>query len=668
MLNINHSMTKNSELGIVIFAISTLLILFIPIPDFLLDLLLIINFSWALTVLLLTFYTDKPLSFSTFPALLLLSTLFRLALNISATRLILADGKAGDVIQTMGQYVIQGNYVMGFVVFLILIIIQYVVVTNGSQRVAEVAARFTLDSMPGKQMSIDADLNMGIISHSEAKLRRSQIEKEANFYGAMDGASKFVKGDALAGVLILLVDILGGFAIGIVQKGLSFSESIQRYTLLTVGDGLVTQIPALIISTATGIIVTRAATDAQLGNEIIKQLSAYPKTLIMVCCGLLGLISVTGMPRFSVMLVFSAFAAAAWFAAKKNQAEEPQAIEQSLYEKIKIYPIEIHFNEELFRQFIPYETSFLDSIQSLRERIAHELGFVIPEVKIISNKNINFPFYKLNLQGNALGCHQLHLDKILVLIPNPAQKNLKNFNQTIEVRDPSYGLPAFWIELNEKNQAIKEGYTPCDPLLVLSTHLKEAVQNHLADLLNRNETELLLSQTTVSSLRDDLIPNLLSLGQVQRILQNLLQEKVPIRNLAKILETLIEQAGNVTDLNQLTEIIRTHLGVPLCQSLIENQSGLHVLTLAPKLEQKLNQGFSTSQWALEPNLTEHFITALAQQVEKMLGERKKPILLCSSILRRNIKLITQRVIPHLTVLAMSEVPVHIQVESFAVIQ
>lgn len=289
-MNKSNVLQSNSELIMIACAVGVLFILFIPIPAALLDLLLIINFSWALTILLLTFYTDKPLSFSTFPALLLISTLFRLALNISATRLILSDAHAGRVIQAMGQYVIHGNYVMGLVVFLILIIVQFIVVTNGAQRIAEVAARFTLDSMPGKQMSIDADLNMGSISQDEAKQRRAIIEKEANFYGAMDGASKFVKGDAIAGILIILVDIIGGFAIGLVQKGLSLSESIQTYTLLTVGDGLVTQIPALIISIATGIIVTRAATDAHLGNEVARQISAYPKSLVIVALGLVALL------------------------------------------------------------------------------------------------------------------------------------------------------------------------------------------------------------------------------------------------------------------------------------------------------------------------------------------------------------------------------------------
>ncbi|MBA2709682.1 MAG: FHIPEP family type III secretion protein [Tatlockia sp.] len=656
-----------SEMVLVSFAISILLILFIPIPPILLDFLLIINFSWALTVLLLTFYTDKPLGFSTFPALLLLSTLFRLALNISATRLILADGEAGKVIQAMGNYVIQGNYVMGLVVFLILIIIQYLVVTNGAQRVAEVAARFTLDSMPGKQMSIDADLNMGIISQAEAKFRRAQIEKEANFYGAMDGASKFVKGDAIAGILIILVDIIGGFAIGIAQKGLTLAESIQRYTLLTVGDGLVTQIPALIISTATGIIVTRAATDAQLGSEISKQIAAYPKSLVMVCCGLAVLLVVKGIPVVPVLIILAVFALAAWYALKAEKAEIKEELEVSLYEKIKIHPIEMHLNDELFTHFSQHESLFLEIIEQLRETLAFELGFVIPEVKILSDKKINFPYYSINIQGNSLGFNQLHFDKILAIISNRT-KITDTFIQAIEVRDPSYGLSALWIDANQKNLAIDSGYTLCEPIQVLTTHLKEVVHNHIAELLTRTETEHLLEQATVARLSEELIPSMLPLSQVQRILQNLLQEKVSIRHLGMILEILVEHAKNINDPSQLTEIVRSHLATPICQKLIANQNALYVLTLAPTLEQKLSKNLTKEQWTVEPVLTENLLTSLAQQVEKMIGERKRPILLCSSALRRQIKNLTQRVIPHLTVLAMNEVPVNIPIESFAVVQ
>lgn len=664
----NHWFSNSSELIMVVFATSILFILFIPIPATLLDLLLIVNFSWALTVLLLTFYTDKPLSFSTFPALLLLSTLFRLALNISATRLILADAQAGKVIQAMGHYVIHGNYVMGLVVFLILIIVQFIVVTNGAQRVAEVAARFTLDSMPGKQMSIDADLNMGSISLQDAKNRRAQIEKEANFYGAMDGASKFVKGDAIAGILILLVDIIGGFTIGLLQKGLSLSDSIQTYTLLTVGDGLVTQIPALIISTATGIIVTRAATDTHLGTEVARQMSSYPKSLMLVCGALIALIFLKGVPLLPVLLILSLFSLLTFWAFKSQKTEPLEQTDDNLYEKIRIFPIEINLNQELYNTLLPYEPLLLETIQQIREKLAFDTGFIVPEVKIKIDKRLAYPLYHIAIQGNSTGNHPLFLDKILVLLST--KKQTKKFIPAyVEVQDPSYGLPAAWMELSHKAQAMEAGYTVCEPLMVLSTHLNETIQSHLADLLTREATEELLSQPNIKNLSEELIPALLSLSHVQRILQILLQEKVSIRHLAHILELLLDYAKKVPDPIALVELVRAGLSTSICQKLLSNQDSLHVLTLESSLEQKLNQQIANKEFfSLEPSLTERLINALAIQVEKMLAERKRPVLLCSSSLRRHIKQLTQRVMPHLTVLAMNEIPITIQIESFGVIK
>ena len=664
----NGFFSNSSEFVMIAFATGILLILFIPIPAALLDLLLITNFSWALTILLLTFYTDKPLSFSTFPALLLISTLFRLSLNVSATRLILSDGDAGRVISAIGQYVIHDNYVMGLVVFLILIIVQYVVVTNGAQRVAEVAARFTLDSMPGKQMSIDADLNMGLISQTDAKFRRAQIEKEANFYGAMDGASKFVKGDAIAGVLIILVDLIGGFAIGMAQKGLSFSEAIHTYSLLTVGDGLITQIPALTISMATGIIVTRAATDAQLGSEVAKQIASYPKSLVMVCCSLLGLLFLKGIPVLPVLTILIIFGVAAWYAMQSKQKEDLHVPnDESLYDKIRIHPIEIHMNTQLFNELAQHQTTFLPLIEQLRERLAYELGFVIPDVKLRTEKKLNYPYYALCIQGSNQGVNQLHLDKVLAIAPHH-QKHIKKMPfKGVEVRDPSYGLAAIWISGALQTSAQEAGFTVCEPLTVLATHLNDVVQNHVADLLTRAETETLLAQNNLCTLRDELIPGLLPFGHVQRILQNLLQEKVSIRFLPTILEVLLEHSKSITDPTQLTELVRVRLATPICQKLIANFNTLAVLTLAPSLEQQLGLSITNNNFALEPSLTERFILSLASHVEKMLAERKKPVLLCSSLLRRQIKQLTQRVIPHLTVLGMNEIPINIQVESFSVV-
>lgn len=659
---------NNTETVVIAFATSILFILFVPIPALLLDLLLIINFSWALTVLLLTFYTDKPLSFSTFPALLLISTLFRLALNISATRLILSDGDAGKVIQAMGHYVIQGNYVMGLVVFLILIIVQFVVVTNGSQRIAEVAARFTLDSMPGKQMSIDADLNMGSISQEEAKIRRAQIEKEANFYGAMDGASKFVKGDAIAGILIILVDIIGGFAIGLLQKGLNIAESVQQYTLLTVGDGLVTQIPALIISTATGIIVTRAATDAHLGQEIVRQISAYPKSLTMVCVALITLLFLKGIPTYTVLGILILVFLCRHFAQRNQPLEITHTQQQpDLYEQIRFHPIEIALNQELYQSLKPQETHIIRAIQQLREKIAFDLGFVIPEVHIKSDQKLTYPYYYIAIQGTQSASHALHMDRMLAL--HSSQTKTQRLLPGIEVCDPSYGLPASWIDKEHTQQAQELGFTLCDPLMVLQTHLSDSIHTNLSQLLDREDTEALLQQPGIKNLSDELIPSLLSLSHVQRILQSLLQEKVSIRHLKQIIELLLEHAKKIPDPIHLVEIIRSGLAVPICQKLLQNQSHLHVLTFDSTLEQQLNQGLVNKEYlALDPQTTEQVISALAHQVERMLNERKRPILLCSSLLRRHLKQLTARVIPHLTVLAMNEIPIHIQVESFGVIK
>ena len=667
----NRSFFSNSsETLMIAFATGILFILFVPIPAGLLDFLLIINFSWALTILLLTFYTDKPLSFSTFPALLLISTLFRLSLNISATRLILSDAHAGKVIDAMGRYVIHGNYVMGLVVFLILIIVQFIVVTNGAQRVAEVAARFTLDSMPGKQMSIDADLNMGSISQDEAKIRRSQIEKEANFYGAMDGASKFVKGDAIAGILIILVDIIGGFAIGLVQKGFSLSESIQTYTLLTVGDGLVTQIPALIISTATGIIVTRAATDAHLGSEVARQVSAYPKSLMMVCASLICLLFLKGIPFIPVLFILGIFILMTFLALKAKKEEELiEETEQSLYEKIRIHPIEINLNKELYAALLVQEEQLLQIIQQIREKTAFDLGFVLPEVKIKIDKKLSYPLYQIAIQGNSTGTNPLHPDRILAICSTRTKNKEALLTKGLEVLDPSYGLPASWIEPEQKQEAISAGYTVCDPLTILTTHLNEIIHAHVAALFSREETEKLLLQPGVKALSEELIPALLPLSHVQRVLQILLQEKVSIRYLQQILEILLEHAKQIPDPVQLTELVRSGLAMPICQKLLSNQNNLYVLTLDSVLEQKLNQSISNKEYlVMEPSLTESLITSLAQQVEKMLGERKRPILLCSSLLRRHMKQVTQRVIPHLTVLAMNEIPINIQVESFGIVK
>lgn len=655
-----------SELLFIGLTTGILLILFVPIPSGLLDLLLIINFSWALTILLLTFHTEKPLDFSTFPTLLLISTLFRLALNISATRLILADATAGQVIKAVGQYVIQSNYVMGLVVFLILIIVQFMVVTNGAQRVAEVAARFTLDSMPGKQMSIDADLNAGSITLDEAKKRRAQIEKEASFYGAMDGASKFVKGDAIAGILIMLVNILGGFLFGMIQKGMTLSEALQTYTLLTIGDGLVTQIPALVISTATGIIVTRAATDAQLGQEVKRQIAAYPGSLLIVCVALAGLLFIKTIPVFPVLLVLAGCGIAALIAMKNQQAPSTPTEEKNLYNALKIYPVEIQLHPTLFDNLQTNHHQVLEAIQQIREKLALDLGFVIPEIKLKPEAALAYPDYQISIQGNVLNQYALHLDKILVL--QSTENILSQFPEGITVTEPCYGLPAAWLEVSTRALAQKNGLTICEPLQVLITHLQETLHQHLPQLLGRQETRELLAQDIVSGLSEELIPALLSYSQVQRILQNLLQEKVSLRPLTPILEVLLEHAKQVPDTAMLTELVRAALATSLCKKLLDKENTLHVLTLEGALEQTFLQQVHKDKLALNPTDTENLLRTLFTEVEHMIHAQKQPVLLCAPLLRRPLRQLTQRIMPHLTVLSMNEIPIHIPVQAFGLIR
>lgn len=655
-----------SELLFIGLTTGILLILFVPIPSGLLDLLLIINFSWALTILLLTFHTEKPLDFSTFPTLLLISTLFRLALNISATRLILADATAGQVIKAVGQYVIQGNYVLGLVVFLILIIVQFMVVTNGAQRVAEVAARFTLDSMPGKQMSIDADLNAGSINLDEAKKRRAQIEREANFYGAMDGASKFVKGDAIAGILIMLVNILGGFLFGMIQKGMTLSEALQTYTLLTIGDGLVTQIPALVISTATGIIVTRAATDAQLGQEVKRQVMAYPGSLLIVCVALAGLLFIKTIPVFPILLVLIGCGIAALIAMKNQQAPSIPAEEKNLYDALKIYPVEIQLHPTLFNNLQTNHHQVLEAIQQIREKLALDLGFVIPEIKLKSEASLAYPDYQISIQGNVLNQYALHLDKILVL--QSVENTLDQFPEGIAVTEPCYGLPAMWINLAARHLAQKKGLTICEPLQVLITHLQETLYQHLPQLLGRQETRDLLAQDTINGLSEELVPALLSYSQVQRILQNLLQEKVSLRPLTSILEVLLEHAKQIPDTAMLTELVRAALATSLCKKLLDKENTLQVLTLEGALEQSFLQQIHKDKLALSPVDTENLLRTLFTEVEHMIRAQKQPVLLCAPLLRRPLRQLTQRIMPHLTVLSMNEIPIHIPVQAFGLIR
>lgn len=663
-----------SEITLVVAMIGILLVLFTPIPSQLLDFLLIVNFSFGLLILLLTFYMDKPLGFSTFPSLLLIATLFRLSLNIAATRLILSDADAGEVIGAVGNYVVGGNYIIGLVVFLILIVVQYVVVTNGSQRVAEVAARFTLDSMPGKQMSIDADLNMGLIDEKQAQKRRKLVEKEASFYGAMDGASKFVKGDAIAGIIIILIDIVGGLTIGLAQKGMSWSDALETYTLLTVGDGIVTQIPALVISTATGIIVTRAATDAFFGEEITNQISRYPKSLIVVGVGLTGLLFLPAIPAFPVLFVLSLVALLAYFAFKQEvPADEDEELEtenndDDLYQQIKVEPIEIVIGKQLIDLVGGTDGIFMEKVKAFRKQLAMEMGFVFPNIQLMDSSKLGANQYQFKIFGSKVSESDLYAEKMLAISAVEKASALPG----IATKEPSYGLPAVWIDKEQVANAKKDGYTIVDPMTVLVTHFSELIKNQSEDLLTRSETEHLISRVRQSqpALMEELIPNTMSLGDVQKVLQTLLKEKVSIRNIDLILEALVDKGKGIQDSDELVELVRQRMGRSICEDLASTEGELFVVTLDPALEQSLMGGLrigeGRSSLLVDPSITEKLIGAIAQHAEKMMADNLQPVLLCSPSLRRHIKRLTNRVLPHLSVLSLTEVPSHLTIKSFGV--
>jgi flagellar biosynthesis protein FlhA len=677
----------NADLALVALVVGILAILFVPIPTQLLDLLLIANLSFALLVLLVTFYTLKPVEFSTFPSLLLIATLFRLSMNIAATRLILSQADAGRVIEAVGAYVVAGNYVTGLIVFLILVVVQYVVVTNGAQRVAEVAARFTLDSMPGQQMAIDADLNMGFIDQKQAQERRKQLEREANFYGAMDGASKFVKGDAIAGILILLINIIGGLAIGVFQLGMPWREAVQTYTLLTIGDGIVTQIPALIISIGTGIIITRSATDARLSSEISRQFTNYPKTLFLVLGALGVLLLLPGIPAWPVLVIAPIVALFAIFALRRKAAEAlgelagakeaKKGEDEELYGALTVEPLEARIGQNLVPLVGGDSAALVERIGAFRRQYAQEAGVVVPKVRVRDEKRLRPNAYELSVAGVTVAAGELLADRTLAIHPGGERRKL----QGVETRDPTYGLPAVWITENERQAARAAGYTLVDPATVFLTHLSEVVKQNVAALLTRAETERLIDRLRPqqAGLLDELIPNVLTLGEVQKVLQNLLREKVSIRSLEPILEVLADAGRANKNAESLTELVRQRLGLAICQGLADASGSLYVLTLDPAIESTIATSLRGS-WekagdkaedkaalALEPRFAEQVLARIGAQVERMIKGNVMPVLLCSPELRRHVRRLTERVLPHLAVVSMTEVPNSMNLKSFGVV-
>ncbi|MBQ4862953.1 FHIPEP family type III secretion protein [Pseudoalteromonas sp. MMG013] len=678
-----NKIAAHKDLLLVLAVVVILMMLFVPVPPLLLDLLLITNFSLAFLILMLTFYTDKPLSFSTFPSLLLIATLFRLGLNISATRLILSEGDAGEVISAIGGFVVGGNYIIGLVVFFILIVVQYVVVTNGAQRVAEVAARFTLDSMPGKQMSIDADLNMGLIDEHTAKTRRENIEKEANFYGAMDGASKFVKGDAIAGIIIILIDIIGGLSIGIAQLGMSWDEALQTYTLLTVGDGIVTQIPSLIIATATGIIITRAATDANLSDELGRQITSSPKTLFIVATTLASGTLLPGLPSTPLLVLASLFFGLGFFAyrAKSRDDDEDKVDddtasfedaenEESIESILTIHPIELSVSSAIASHIKNDGDVFVSRFEAFRKQMTRDLGVITPKLFIVTEPNYKEQNYELRILGARAGRGTLYYDKHLAIDP----KGKLTAVDGITAKEPTYGLPAAWIEESQTAVARQASYTVVDAETTLLTHVTELIKGRAWELLTRAETEKLVSRLEVShsSLINELVPNILSYSDIQSVLQLLLKEKVSIRNMEMILECLVDQGKVTKEATFLAEQVRNKLKSQITQVLLDENDVLNVITFEPLLEQQLISGLQGegghTSLAIDPAMTERLIQQLASHSEVAISKRFAPVLVCHSPIRGAMKRLLERVIPQLHVLSVTEIPNSVSVQNLGIVR
>ncbi|HWR43150.1 flagellar biosynthesis protein FlhA [Sporomusa sp.] len=674
---------KYSDVMVSVAIITIVVMMIIPLPTLLLDLLLTLNITLALIIVMVAIYNIEPLEFSVFPSLLLITTLFRLALNVSSTRLILLDGHAGEVIAAFGNFVVGGNAVVGFIVFIILIIIQFIVITKGAERVAEVAARFTLDAMPGKQMSIDADLNAGLISDKEARDRRKNIQREADFYGAMDGASKFVKGDAIAAIIIIVINIVGGFIIGMLQRNMDVLQALQTYTLLTVGEGLVNQIPALLISTATGIVVTRAASEANLGKDLTRQIINNPR-VFFIASGVLGLLGIIpglpGVPFFMLSLITGGVGYTlirtqqSEVQMEMSQQEEKEKEEvrkpENIISLLQVDPMELEIGYSLIPLVdVSQGGDLLDRVVMIRRQCALELGLIVPTIRIRDNIQLKPNIYVIKLKGIEIARGELMLDHFLAMDSGAAFEPVPG----IETVEPAFGLPALWIQESYREQAELAGYTVVDPVSVLATHLTEIIKSHAAEILGRQEVQTLIESVKQnnSTVVDELTPNLLSLGEIQKVLANLLREKISIRDLVTIFETLADYAQLSKDTEILTEYVRHALARQISKQFVNNNI-LTCLTVDPQLEntiinsvQRTEQG---SYVALEPQMVQSIITTLTNELPKLTNMGYQPVVLTSPGARLYFRKLTERVAPNLTILSYAELNAKIEVQALGMVR
>ena len=675
---------KNSDIYVAVALIGILSLMIIPIPPILLDIFLAVSITSALCILLVCLYTKHPLEFSVFPSVLLVTTLFRLALNIASTRLILLHGNegieaAGAVIKAFGQFVVGGNYVVGAVIFLILVIINFVVITKGAGRVAEVTARFTLDAMPGKQMAIDADLSAGLISEKDARSRRVKIAREADFYGSMDGASKFVRGDAIAGILIMLVNIFGGLVIGVFQKGMPAQLALTNYTLLTIGDGLVAQIPALIISTAAGIIVTRSADEDNFGNEVTGQFLNYPKAFY-VSSGVMFLFAlIPGLPHFAFLLLSGVTFLAGKMAREKalvveEMGDMPEAAEgeDAADQALVVRPLDV-LELEVGYGLVPMvdasqDGELLERIRSIRRQYAQKLGFVVPPIHIHDNLQLKPYEYNLLIRGARVGGSEL-TGQYLAMDSGSVTGAIEGI-KTIE---PVFGLPSTWISSEARDDAQFKGYTVVDSTTVVATHISEIVKRHAHELVGRQEIQQLLDNLALTAPKvvEELIPNLLSLSAVLRVIKNLLREGVSVRDLRNILEALADYANITKDPDVLAEFVRQALGRFIVDQYKRDDDTLCLITLNREVEDIIAEAIQPSDQggflAIEPNSAQAIITAISAMSDRFSLSGAQPVLLASPSIRRYVRKLIERFIPHMAVLSHNEIPQNIKIQSLGVV-
>ncbi len=672
---------KQGDFIVVLAVIAIVVIIVIPIPLGLLDVLLSFNIALALLILVLSMYIREALEFSVFPSILLITTLFRLSLNITTTRYILSQGDAGSVIETFGNFVMQGNAIVGFIVFVIIVLVQFLVITKGAERVAEVAARFTLDAMPGKQMAIDADLNTGLIDDLEARERRKKIQQEADFYGAMDGASKFVKNDAIAGILITLINIMAGMVIGVAIGGLGFAEAIQRYTLLTVGDGLVSQIPALMISTATGITVTRAASEGNLGGDVLKQLFRQP-TVMLILSGVLFFFSITPLPTFPFMLLSIAFLLMGLSLrrelAQADIVEEPDLVKEEMEEKRKpenvmpllnVDPIELEFGYGILPLADASQGGDLfDRLVMIRRQCALEMGIIVPMIRLRDNIQLEPNQYIIKIRGIEIASGEIMFDHYMAMNPGTADGELEG----IDTVEPAFGLPAKWISEQEREKAEMAGYTVVDPPSIIATHLTEIIKKHSHELLGRQDVKKLVDNIKEenSALVDELIPNQMSLGEVQKVLVNLLKEGISIRDMVTILETLADYSPITRDTDMLTEYVRQALSRAITRQFITSQP-FRVVVLDKSLEQtimsSLKQTESGTYVNLDPDIMQKLLNSLSKQVQKLISLGEQPVVLTAPVVRIYFKRISEQISSDLIILSYNEIDPSVEIESIGVV-